>query len=76
MKNIRLLVALAALGLALILAMLALPAIGQSGDYGVNTGSTLGCGVTHYCTPTPEITGTPPTPAPTSTAQGPSVGTG
>ena len=53
------------------LALFALPAIGQSGDYGIYTGN--GCGQTHYCTPTPEGAYTP---EPTSTMSGPSVSVG
>lgn len=74
MTHTRIAILMTILGLALAMLVLVLPAIGQSGDYGIATGS--GCGVTHYCTPTPVVTGTPPTAVPTSTLAGPSVGSG
>ena len=76
MKNFRIALLLTALGLALAILALVLPAIGQSGDYGIATGAGGGCGHTHYCTPTPVITGTPGTPFPTATVELPTLGTG
>ncbi len=75
MKSARIAILISILGLAVAMLVLVLPAIGQSGDYGVNTGAH-GCGQTHYCTPTPVVTGTPPTPAPTNTMAGPNFGNG
>ena len=72
MKKTRLALLMLTLGLILAIALLALPAIGQSGDYGVATGAG-GCGQTHYCTPTPQGDYTP---EPTFTMQPLSVNSG
>ena len=58
------------LALLLFMLILIVPAIGQSGDYGVVTGASAGCGHTHYCTATPQGNTTP---APTYTMMSLSV---
>ena len=68
-RTIRVII-LAILALTLFMLILIVPAIGQSGDYGVATGADAGCGHTHYCTATPQGNTTP---APTHTMMSLSV---